>query len=209
MLIPRYDARQPDAPRPDRLFLDAVCRHLEPRRLITTEVFLRGPEYKAIWVSVGLNVVAGASVAEVTEEVKRALLDFLSPLPPPGRPSLEDEAALLTTPQYASRQQGWPLRTAVSDRELIAVASRVRGVQFVNDVLLAELDGAETHKVPMAGLQLPRVAGISVVVGDPISVDSLRGQTDEGAGDTGGTGDGTDGGAARLVVPVPVIPEEC
>src|SRR6185503_18665151 len=30
MLIPRRDSEQPDAPRPDRLFLDAVCAWLDP-----------------------------------------------------------------------------------------------------------------------------------------------------------------------------------
>src|SRR5215467_9216528 len=43
MAIPKSDPLQPDAPRPDRLFLDAICRYLDRRRLVTTEVFLRGP----------------------------------------------------------------------------------------------------------------------------------------------------------------------
>ena len=44
-----------------------------------TEVF-RGPVYKSIWVSVGVNVVAGAAIADVREAVKAALLQFLAPL---------------------------------------------------------------------------------------------------------------------------------
>ena len=44
---PGDDPASPDAPVPDRLFLDAVCRHLDPRRLVTTELFLRGPDYRA------------------------------------------------------------------------------------------------------------------------------------------------------------------
>jgi hypothetical protein len=38
MVIPRSDPDHPDAPRPDRQFLDAVCAWLDPRRLITTDV---------------------------------------------------------------------------------------------------------------------------------------------------------------------------
>ena len=38
MLVPRHDPRQPDAPQPDGAFIDAVCRHLDPRRLVTTEL---------------------------------------------------------------------------------------------------------------------------------------------------------------------------
>ena len=43
MVIPKYDPVQPDAPRPDRPFLDTVCNYINSRRLVTTEVFLRGP----------------------------------------------------------------------------------------------------------------------------------------------------------------------
>jgi hypothetical protein len=198
MLIPRYDAEQPDAPQPERLFLDSVCRHLEPRRLITTEIFLRGPSYVPIWVSVGINVVPGASIAEVTESVKRELLKFLSPLPPPGQSQLEADEALLTTPQYATEKNGWPLGKSVAARELMAVASRVSGVQFVKDVLVAKGTDAATDPIPMTGLQLPRVLGISVGVGDPAPIDDLR-----------GTSKKDDEPRAQLVVPVPVIPEEC
>jgi hypothetical protein len=199
MLIPRYDAKQPDAPKPDRVFLEAICQYLEPRRLITTEVFLRGPDYKAIWVSVGINVVAGASIAETTDAVKQELLKFLSPLPPAGRSQIEAEAALLTTPQFASSQNGWTLGKAVASRELLAVASRVANVESVNDVFVAEGAKDSADKIPMTGLELPRVLGISVGVGDPTPIDALRG-TIKPKGD---------GGGQSLIVPVPVIPEEC
>ena len=43
MVIPRHDPLQPDAPRPDRLFLNSICAYLDPRRLVTTELHLRGP----------------------------------------------------------------------------------------------------------------------------------------------------------------------
>ena len=45
LVIPLYDQAQPEAPVPDRLFLDTVCQYLDPRRVITTEVHVRGPEY--------------------------------------------------------------------------------------------------------------------------------------------------------------------
>ena len=199
MLIPRHDPRDPEAPQPDRLFLDAVCRHLEPRRLITTELFLRGPAYKQLWVSVGLTVTAGQSVAEVTENVKRRLLQFLSPLPPAGSSRLDAQTALLTAPQSGNARQGWPLRKAVTDRELLAEATRVEGVQFVNNVLVAAGTEQPAPQISMTGLELPRVAGISVAIGDPVPVDELRGSSP-------GAGGGEDG---KLIVPVPLIPEEC
>ena len=205
LVIPRYDPRQPDAPVPDRLFLDAVCRHIEPRRLVTTEVFLRGPDYLPIWVSVGLNVMAGESIAQVIEAVRRELLKFLSPLPPAGASQLDSQAELLASPQYASAKYGWPLGTAVTARELLAVASRVAGVQFVNEVFVAEGNEPATDNIPMAGLELPRVAGISVTAGPAANLNELRGLTG-GPADAGGDG-GADAG--KIIVPVPVIPEEC
>lgn len=215
MVIPSYDPIQPDAPVPDKLFLDAICSYLNTRRLITTEVFLRGPLYKGIWVSIGINVVAGISIAQVREAVKQAILQFLAPLPDSSTALLDQQAALLTTPQYADMQKGWPLRKPVADRELLAVASRVRGVLSVNDVLIAEGAGPRTAQIMMSGLELPRVLGISVTIGEPVSLDELRGQIGTaGTGLPGGAGGGPGmpGGSetpATMFLPVPVIPEEC
>ena len=50
----------------------------------------------------------------------------------------------------------------------------------------------------MTGLQLPRILGISVVAGDPIPIDTLRG--DRAANQTT---------TAAALLPVPVVPETC
>jgi hypothetical protein len=200
MVIPRTDPAQPDAPLPDRLFLDTICRYLDSRRLVTTEVFLRGPVYKPIWVSAGINVVAGTAIAETREAVKQALLEFLAPIGPGG--ILADQTAFLTSPQYADMQKGWPLRKSVTDREMLAVASRVPGVLFVNDVKIAQGTNPPVTQIPMAGLELPRVAGISVMIGEPLDLDQLRGQSALPA-------DGSTVPGTRKMVPVPVIPEKC
>lgn len=196
MLIPRNDPKQPDAPNADEIFLNTICRYLDSRRLVTTELFLRGPVYKPIWVSVGINVVAGVAIAEVREAVKQALLSFLAPLS--QSTGLGDSLISLTTPAYASAQKGWPLSKAVVARELLAVASRVSGVLLVNDVLIAEGDRPSAEQIPMSGLELPRVLGVTVGIGDPMDIDQLRGQTFEPSA-----------AAGAQIVPVPVIPEEC
>ena len=174
------------------------------RRLVTTEVFLRGPVYKPIWLSVGINVVAGAAIAQVREAVKQALLQFLAPLDPARAGMLEDQAVFLNTPQYADMRKGWPLRKPVTDRELLAVASRVLGVLLVNDVKLAEGTKPATAQIALSGLELPRVAGISVVVGEPLDLDQVRGQsvTPPDGGTAGTT-------VPPELVPVPVVPEDC
>jgi hypothetical protein len=191
MVIPRSDPEQPDAPRPNGLFLDAICDYLDQRRLVTTELFLRGPTYRPIWVSVGIDVDAGLSIAQVREAVKQDLLRFLSPLPPPDSTLLSD----CDDWQQRNKQKGWPLRKAVVAMELLAVASRTVGVSYVNGVSLAEATGGAQPQIRMQGLDLPRVMRLDVVVGNPTPVDQLRGQAVTPA-------------PVRFV-PVPVPPENC
>lgn len=193
MLVPRHDPHQPDAPQPDGAFIDAVCRHLDPRRLVTTELVLRGPDYVGLWLSVGLTVAGGHTVPEVRDAVKARLRAVLAPTRVDGATDLP------------GREDGWPLSTAVNVKDLWAEAARVPGVLRVNGVLLADARGnAIVDEQALHGLQLPRLLGLSVEAGDPVSIDTLRGQ---GSGDgTGfeGTGDGV-----RQVVPVPTVPREC
>lgn len=194
MVIPAHDVKQPDAPVPDRLFLDTLCRYLDPRRLVTTELVLCAPAYKGIWVSIGIDVVAGRSIAEVVDAVKRHIKEFLAPVREAG---LQDSTDVLTAPQRAAADRGWPLRTAVSSRVLLAEAARVPGVSAVSEVLIAEGDKATQASVDMRGLELPRLLGLSVVVGEPEPIAALRGQP------------AAPQAPARRRLPVPFVPEEC
>ena len=195
LAIPRFDPGQPDAPRADRLFLNALCRYLDPRRLVTTELVIRGADYRGIWISVGIDVATGVSVAEVVENVKTSLRGKLRPVGPNGA---QPRAQSLFVPRDVDTERGWPLRTPVSARVLLAEVARVAGVTAVSGVLLAEGSNDASETVDMAGLELPRVLGISVTAGDPISLDALR---------------GNDGGSAavsrRRFLPVPVVPVNC
>ena len=179
MVIPRFDVRRPAAPQPDQLFLDTVCEYLAPRRLITTEIHLRGPEYVPLLVSVGFEAVAGQDVAPVRQAVEEAIRQFLSPLTG-GR-----------------QESGWPLEKPVERLELWAVAARVDGVAQVNDLLLGDRDGAASDRIELTGLEVPRLEGISVQSGSPQSLDSLRGEAVIAVA------------AEPRVVPVPVIAAEC
>jgi hypothetical protein len=151
LLVPN-DPLRPEAPVPDRLFLQAVCAHLEPRRLVTTEVHLRGPEYVPLSLSVGFDTVAGVDLATVREAVKAALKAFLSPL---------------TGGQEGT---GWPLDKPVEDRELWAQVARVPGVASVRGVRMWDAGGTETATLAIRGLQLPRLDRLSVRAGDPDDV---------------------------------------
>lgn len=205
MAIPRFDPAQPDAPLADKLFLNSLCRYLEPRRLVTTELVVCGPVYKSIWISIGIDVAAGFAVAEVVEAVKQRLRQFLAPIAPyrNGR-GYAAQSGLLFGLQADVVARGWPLRMAVSARVLLAETARVSGVTSVfDDVLLAEATGADKPVIEMMGLELPRVLGISVVAGEPLPIAAVRGDA-FGTSATGGTA-----ATPPTLLPVPIIPESC
>ena len=138
------------------------------------------------------------SIAEIREAVKQELLNALAPLS--KNSSISNSLTSLTTPAYATAQKGWPLRKPVTAKELLAVASRVSGVLLVNDVLIAEGDRPSAPQIPINGLELPRVLGISVTIGDPMDMGQLRGDA---------TAPKPGAKPTPKIVPVPVIPEEC
>jgi len=198
MLIPTFDPVNPDAPMPSSSFLDTVCSYLDTRRLITTEVFLRGPEYVGIWISIGIQVLPGLNPSPVRDAVKAAILQFLAPTTGGPQQLPDDPSVLLSTP--ASVYKGWPLGKPVIALELMTVAGRVAGVEFVQETLLTQT-GPSVPQVNIAGLQLPQVLGISVTVGAALSLDELLGQTTPSSAGGGGTG--------PAAAQVPVIPQEC
>jgi hypothetical protein len=191
MVIPRYDSLHPNAPEPDRLFLDTICAYLNPRRVITTEVHLRGPEYISLWVSLGIDVIPGQDFAPVREKVMAAVKTFLSPL------------------KGGFEAKGWPLAKAVEPLELMAVATRVEGVAKVNSLKIstaaATISHTEARKVEFKGLQLPRLAALSVQSGEAQAPEELRG--DQGTSVPGGKP--SDPISPKKVVTVPLIPPQC
>jgi hypothetical protein len=197
LVIPRSDPVNPNAPQPDLLFLDAVCRWLGPRRLITTEVHVRGPQYQQIWVSVGIEVLPGQVFPSVQQAVTAAVQAFLSPLTG-GFPAVDASTGILTSDTTATGS-GWPLGNAVRSQDIEAVATRVPGVRYVNPVLIAGLapDGsviASLDPVPITGLQLPALAKVSVSSGSPEAPSSLVGSSQP---------------VPSTQFPVPVVPAVC
>lgn len=155
LLIPLFDPVHPDHPEPDRLFLDTVCRHLDPRRLVTTELHLRGPVYRDLWVSVGVEVLPGREQGPVLDRVEIEIRRFLSPL------------------AGGFDGRGWPLGKTVEPAEIQAVATRVDGVAKIVGTLLADGDGAAIDRKEIRDLELPRLAGISVGSAEPVPLSEL------------------------------------
>jgi hypothetical protein len=148
LVIPESDPVRPFWPTPDRQFLQRVCDYLDPRRLVTTEVYVRGPEYLPVYVSAGVRVKAGYFADVIRALVSDTLKVYLSALPPGG-------------PDGA----GWPLSKRLLRKDLEATVTRIAGVEFVESLELGVGSPAAIEDFALTGLQLPYIAGLNVTEG--------------------------------------------
>jgi len=181
VVLPKTDSLYPNSPEPDQQFLKNVCAYLSPRRIITTELHIRGPIYKEVWVSVGIDVTPGFDPTPVREEVKTQIHQFLSAL----------------TGGFSGT--GWPLQKAVDALEVSAAVTRVDGVSKVNELFISGSTGSATPEIVMAGLNLPRVMKVAVVDGEALEIEDIRGDNQAPSLTDGTTN----------IVPVPIVPEQC
>lgn len=181
LVVPRFDAVRPRWPAPDRLFLRTICDYLDQRRLITTELYVRGPDYLKVYVTVGIQVQAGYFPDVVRQMVIARLYEYLSALPPGGPDG-----------------GGWPLLKRLLRRDLEAVATRVPGVEFVEELKFGVESAEEREEVALTGLQLPLLDGISVVEGPADALSAVL---------PGGIK--ADPTTDRNAVPVPVSRSKC
>ncbi len=178
IVIPVHDPRRPDFPQPDPLFLDTLCKYLEPRRLVTTELHVQGPEYIDILVCVGIDVISGRDPTPVIDNVKKKILYFLSPL------------------TGGFEETGWQISKEVEAAELRTIAGRVDGVSKVIKVLLADKKGKEFESQKMNKLQMPRICALSIRQGEPLGVKDLM----------NGEKSTISGKEVEGIIPIPVIP---
>src|SRR5262249_49618977 len=150
VIFPAEDLRNPGAPEPDLALLRRVAVYLNPRRLVTSELYVIPPTYRKIAVSVGVHVRRGYQVDAVRRWVELILRQYLAPLP-----------------EYGPDGAGWPLGQAVRRAELEAVAVQVDGVEFLEDELkLARLDASggwvtEQQRVELLSWEVPELAAIT------------------------------------------------
>jgi hypothetical protein len=155
IVLPAHDPVTPDTPTPDREMLRKVCAWLEPRRLVTTELYVTPPEYVQVDIAVAVEPEPGTGEETLRRWVELALRQHFAPLPP-----------------YGPDGSGWPFGRAVRDRDAEAAALRVQGVRLVNDVVVQGIaiaaDGTPsdvTQTVPMAKWQLPVLRSVAVALG--------------------------------------------
>jgi predicted phage baseplate assembly protein len=77
VVVPDGDAPNP---LPSETTLQAVCRHLDQHRLLTTETFVVGPTYRLVKVEAAVRVHATADLGVVRRAVEDALTRWLHPL---------------------------------------------------------------------------------------------------------------------------------
>jgi predicted phage baseplate assembly protein len=79
IVVPDADPQQP-MPMPSDGTLRSVCRFLDERRLITTEVFVLKPNYQKVEVLGEVVAAESADAAQVHEEVVASLIEYFHPL---------------------------------------------------------------------------------------------------------------------------------
>ncbi|MFC4304533.1 putative baseplate assembly protein [Cohnella boryungensis] len=114
-----------DTPMPSKGFLSTVAKHLDDRRLITTEVHVVAPDY--VKVTVHAVVVVEPHFMEEGHRIVAALNRLLAPLDQPGG------------------IQGWPFGRTVYKGDIYGVISRVKGVAYVQDLWL-DAEGKSVRK---------------------------------------------------------------
>jgi hypothetical protein len=187
IVLPAYDPLHPDQPTPDREMLRRVCAHLEPRRLVTTELYVTPPQYVRLSCSVAVEPDAGTGEETLRRHVELALRQHLAPLPP-----------------YGPDGAGWPFGRDVRDRDCEAAVLRVQGVRLVNEVLIVgeaiSRTGTRTpvtRTLPLLPWQLPVLLEVRVAIGADAVAEPLPPLDTEP--DT----------VAVDAMPVPVGKEEC
>lgn len=187
VVLPAYDPLHPDQPTPDKEMLRRVCMHLEPRRLVTTELYVTPPQYVRLSCSVAVEPEPGSGEETLRRHVELALRQYLAPLPP-----------------YGPDGQGWPFGRAVRDRDIEAAILRVQGVRLVNAVRVVgeAIDpsgnrSAVEQKVPLQPWQLPVLLELRVTIGKDSEPEALPELDSE------------PGAQPVNSMPVPVGKEEC
>ena len=151
-LVPRDDFTRADfvaAPQPDQGMVCAVAARLAETRLLTAEVFVRGPAYRTVTLRVDLSG-SPANRARVSTVVEMALRRYLDPL------AGGDDGT------------GWPFGEPLRPSALLRSAQRALGDLADVAGIAIGLDGAEPSEacrdMPLRPGELPEPRTIRIRV---------------------------------------------
>lgn len=111
VVLPRGHAPRPQ---PSVEMIDAIRRHLDRRRMLTTELHIVGPEYTRVAVHARLNVETQTDATQLAARARQVLDDFFDPLR--GGPD----------------GTGWPVGRDVFRSEVLALLGDLPGVVYVD-----------------------------------------------------------------------------
>jgi hypothetical protein len=149
IVLPQPPPRQafPDAPPPEpgEGFLKTIRRHLEGRRLVTTNIHVIGPRYVPVKISGSVFLKKRTSETGARAKVNRALSEFFDPVfggPDTGK--------------------GWPFGRAVFPSEISQQLAKLPEVDYVIGVALNDLKAGESLQLPYNGLPTSAPGGHSI-----------------------------------------------
>jgi predicted phage baseplate assembly protein len=117
-------------PEPSEGFLKTIQHHVETRRLVTTNVHVRGPKYVDVLVHCNVFLKKRASETQVRADINRAFKEFFDPVA--GGPE---------------KGKGWAFGRSVFPSEVSQLLARVPGVDYVTGVSLNEKKVGEALKL--------------------------------------------------------------
>lgn len=106
-------------PIPSEGFLQTVRNHLEMHRLVTTDIYVIGPEYVKVSVKCKVRIKRKIGPEKVTKRVKEALESFLDPL------------------RGGEDERGWPFGRPVYLSEIYQIIDEVEGVDYATGVSIS------------------------------------------------------------------------
>ncbi|MEI6067225.1 MAG: putative baseplate assembly protein [Methylococcaceae bacterium] len=115
------DADVPN-PIPSEGTLRTVCAYLDPRRLLTTELYVIAPTYQKIQIQGQVIVNGNADLAEVSQQIEQTLLDYFHPL------------------KGGEDRLGWPFGGTIFYSRVYQQVFSIQGVQSIQ-TLVVVLDG--------------------------------------------------------------------
>lgn len=129
VIVPDADV-QDLAPKPSADLIDRVCHYLDDRRPITTELFVKGPEYKQIKVEARVEANPYAAFDTVARDAVQAINEYLDPLgrKAEARQGVENGSSASTT------AEGWKFGLELFPTSLFSVIAKVKDVVAVTSL---------------------------------------------------------------------------
>lgn len=123
-------------PLPGELTFDAVCKYLDARRLLTTELYVIGPTYRKVQVKGQVIAEDDADLAQVKTDINNELLTYFDPL------------------TGGKDGDGWPFGGMISYSQLLKRIASVDGVSHVPGLSLVVDDDDDDPYPPCADVRL-------------------------------------------------------